>query len=74
MFGTENDALTAQIHGLRDEVVALKQLLLQHKDCPISQSQGLHHYFQSQSDMGQHASSYQMGIPNGLQSLQAGRR
>ena len=65
MFGTENDSLTAQIHNLRDEVVALKTLLLQHKDCPISQTQGLHQYFQQQEQFNPHANPYGMGLPNG---------
>ncbi|PSS27492.1 hypothetical protein M430DRAFT_46584 [Amorphotheca resinae ATCC 22711] len=41
IFSTENDALSAQIQSLRDEVVNLKTLLLAHKDCPIAQQQGL---------------------------------
>ena len=32
IFSTENDALSAQIQSLRDEVVNLKTLLLAHKD------------------------------------------
>lgn len=42
MFSTENETLTAQITQLREEVVNLKTLLLAHKDCPITQQQGLH--------------------------------
>ncbi|KAG0652077.1 Transcription factor mts1 [Hyphodiscus hymeniophilus] len=41
VFSSENDALNSQINSLRDEVVNLKTLLLAHKDCPISQQQGL---------------------------------
>ncbi|XWW96372.1 hypothetical protein V2A60_004346 [Cordyceps javanica] len=41
MFSSENDALTAQITQLREEVVNLKTLLLAHKDCPVTQQQGL---------------------------------
>ena len=41
IFSTENDALSAQISQLREEVVNLKTLLLAHKDCPVSQQQGL---------------------------------
>ncbi|KAI5462397.1 Aft1 HRA domain-containing protein [Mariannaea sp. PMI_226] len=48
MFSTENDALTAQITQLREEVVNLKTLLLAHKDCPVTQQQGLHSAFMSQ--------------------------
>lgn len=48
MFSTENDALTAQITQLREEVVNLKTLLLAHKDCPVTQQQGLHGAFMSQ--------------------------
>lgn len=41
MFSSENDALTSQITQLREEVVNLKTLLLAHKDCPVTQQQGL---------------------------------
>ena len=42
LFSNENEQLTAQIGRLREEVVNLKTLLLAHKDCPVSQQQGLH--------------------------------
>ncbi|KAG5984398.1 hypothetical protein E4U55_004971 [Claviceps digitariae] len=48
MYSSENDALTAQITQLREEVVNLKTLLLAHKDCPVTQQQGLHGPFMSQ--------------------------
>ncbi|KAL1973925.1 hypothetical protein VTN31DRAFT_5485 [Thermomyces dupontii] len=41
LFSTENDALTATVTQLREEIVNLKTLLLAHKDCPVSQSQGI---------------------------------
>ncbi|KAN0108525.1 Aft1 HRA domain containing protein, partial [Hyaloscypha variabilis] len=41
IYSAENDNLNAQLSQLRDEVVNLKTLLLAHKDCPVSQSQGL---------------------------------
>jgi len=41
IFSSENDQLSAQISQLREEVVNLKTLLLAHKDCPVSQQQGL---------------------------------
>lgn len=41
IFTTENDALTATVTQLREEIVNLKTLLLAHKDCPVSQAQGL---------------------------------
>jgi ATF/CREB family transcription factor len=42
LFNTENDALTAQIPHLREEMVNLKTLLFAHKDCPITHQQELH--------------------------------
>lgn len=42
LFSTENDALSATVTQLREEMVNLKTLLLAHKDCPVSQAQGLH--------------------------------
>lgn len=41
LFTSENDALTATVTQLREEIVNLKTLLLAHKDCPVSQAQGL---------------------------------
>lgn len=49
MFSSENDALTAQITHLREEVTNLKTLLLAHKDCPVTQQQGLHGAFMQQA-------------------------
>ncbi|PGH18918.1 hypothetical protein AJ80_04338 [Polytolypa hystricis UAMH7299] len=40
-FSNENEALSNTVTQLREEVVSLKQILLAHKDCPVSQSQGL---------------------------------
>jgi bZIP transcription factor len=41
IFTTGNDALTATVTQLREEIVNLRTLLLAHKDCPVSQAQGL---------------------------------
>jgi ATF/CREB family transcription factor len=41
LFSQENDQLSQQISGLREEVVNLKTILMAHKDCPVSQQQGL---------------------------------
>jgi ATF/CREB family transcription factor len=41
IFSSENDQLSQQISALRDEIVNLKTVLIAHKDCPISQQQGL---------------------------------
>jgi len=49
LYSSENDNLTAQITQLREEVVNLKTLLLAHKDCPVTQQQGLHNAFMQQS-------------------------
>lgn len=34
LYTSENDALNAQVTSLREELVALKTLLIAHKDCP----------------------------------------
>ncbi|KAF3929472.1 hypothetical protein AA313_de0209963 [Arthrobotrys entomopaga] len=39
-YGAENDALTAQVTNLREEILTLKTLLLAHKDCPVSRAAG----------------------------------
>lgn len=41
LFSTENDQLSQQISQLREEIVNLKTILIAHKDCPVSQQQGL---------------------------------
>jgi ATF/CREB family transcription factor len=41
VYSSENDALASTIAQLREEVVNLKTLLMAHKDCPVSQAQGL---------------------------------
>lgn len=40
-YSQENDALTTQVASLREEIVALKTLLLAHKDCPIARATGM---------------------------------
>lgn len=41
IYTAENDSLNAQLSALRDEVVNLKTILVAHKDCPVSQQQGI---------------------------------
>lgn len=40
-YQAENEQLSQQVAMLREEVVNLKTLLLAHKDCPVTQQQGL---------------------------------
>jgi len=80
MFSTENETLTAQITQLREEVVNLKTLLLAHKDCPITQQQGIHGAFLQQpmpQPMGPFnppMNPYTMAPPMGGQPVVAGDR
>lgn len=72
LFSTENDALSAQVTQLREEIVNLKTLLLAHKDCPVSQAQGLGGMAMNSflgGDMGHHQNPYGMAgmQPNGVQ-------
>lgn len=75
MFSTENDALTSQITQLREEVVNLKTLLLAHKDCPVTQQQGLHGAFMSQvpQEYNPQMHPYGMGAPLQNQQVIAGQ-
>jgi ATF/CREB family transcription factor len=76
LFSSENDALTAQISQLREEVVNLKTLLLAHKDCPVTQQQGLHGAFMQQQTMepfNPQMNPYGMGAPMGGQPVMAGQ-
>ena len=66
MFSSENDQLSAQISTLREEVVALKTMLLAHKDCPVTQSQGMAGGYmpQQMTEYANHAP--QMANPYGM--------
>ncbi|KAI1102092.1 Aft1 HRA domain-containing protein [Jackrogersella minutella] len=75
MFSSENDALTAQISQLREEVVNLKTLLLAHKDCPVTQQQGLHGAFMQQAmeTYNPQINPYGMAAPMPNQPVMAGQ-
>lgn len=64
LFTSENDALTATVTQLREEIVNLKTLLLAHKDCPVSQAQGLGPLMMNGMSAGFEAHPY--NIPNGM--------
>jgi len=69
IFSTENDALAATVTSLREEIVGLKTLLLAHKDCPVSQAQGISGMAMQNiaGEPQQYANPYGMGIPPGMQ-------
>lgn len=78
IFSTENDALAATVTQLREEIVGLKTLLLAHKDCPVSQAQGISSMAMQQiaGDTQQYANPYGMamggpGVPHQQQMQQA---
>ncbi|KAI1773467.1 Aft1 HRA domain-containing protein [Hypoxylon cercidicola] len=75
MFSSENDALTAQISQLREEVVNLKTLLLAHKDCPVTQQQGLQGAFmhQGMEPYNPQMNPYGMAAPIPNQPVMAGQ-
>jgi ATF/CREB family transcription factor len=72
LYSTENDALSATVTQLREEIVNLKTVLLAHKDCPISVAQGisgmnmnnfLGDAHQNPYGIAQMAPNVQMGMP-----------
>lgn len=70
LFSTENDALSATVTQLREEIVNLKTLLLAHKDCPVSHAQGLSGMNMNTFLGGEPAHQNPYGIaqmPNGVQ-------
>ncbi|GAP84575.1 putative bzip transcription factor [Rosellinia necatrix] len=75
MFSQENDSLTTQILQLREEVVNLKTLLLAHKDCPVTQQQGLHGAYMQQTmeSYDPQANPYGMGAGMPNQPVMAGQ-
>ncbi|EOD45810.1 Transcription factor Jun [Neofusicoccum parvum] len=75
LFSTENDALSAQITQLREEIVNLKTMLLAHKDCPVSQAQGISGMAMTNfiGDLNHHTHPYGMGMPpNGVPPMGMG--
>ncbi|KAJ6011337.1 hypothetical protein N7451_002749 [Penicillium sp. IBT 35674x] len=78
LFTTENDALTATVTQLREEIVNLKTLLLAHKDCPVSQAQGLGPLMMNGMSAGYDPHGYgmpgQMGMPPGAPIPSQGMR
>ncbi|KAK5019123.1 Transcription factor [Cryomyces antarcticus] len=68
LFSTENDALSATVTQLREEVVNLKTLLMAHKDCPVSQSQGISGLAMDAiaGNPHQYTNPYGMAMPQGM--------
>ncbi|KAI9778435.1 MAG: hypothetical protein M1839_008081 [Geoglossum umbratile] len=65
IFSSENDALSAQVTQLREEIVNLKTILLAHKDCPVSQAQGMTTMgMNNMPDFNHHANPYGMAMTN----------
>ena len=66
MYGTENDALNATVHSLREEIVSLKTLLLAHKDCSVARANGVQLEIANLAASGSDYGSVQMmgGYPN----------
>ena len=59
IFSSENDALSAQVTQLREEILNLKTILIAHKDCPIAQQQAaVSQYIPSHGPDYAHANPY----------------
>lgn len=77
IYSAENDSLNAQLSALRDEVVNLKTLLLAHKDCAVSQNQGLGNLGMHQLMEGYQGQMNPYGMAaamNGQQQVMAGQQ
>jgi len=72
VYTTENDQLQQQLQHLRNEVVSLKTILLAHKDCPVTQSQGLTDMNMGMNAFGQNP--YNMGMAGRGQAVTGQRR
>ncbi|TKX20675.1 Aft1 HRR domain-containing protein [Elsinoe australis] len=68
IYSTENDALAGTVTQLREEIVGLKTLLLAHKDCPVSQAQGISGMAMQNiaGDAQGYGNPYGMGMPQGM--------
>ncbi|CAK7216336.1 Transcription factor [Sporothrix curviconia] len=75
LYSTENESLSTQINQLREEIVNLKTLLLAHKDCPITQQQGLHGTFMQppMESFNPQMNPYGMAAPIASQPVIAGQ-
>lgn len=75
LYSTENENLSSQINQLREEIVNLKTLLLAHKDCPITQQQGMHGTYLQQSiePFNPQMNPYGMAAPMASQPVIAGQ-
>lgn len=73
IFSTENDALAATVTQLREEIVGLKTLLLAHKDCPVSQAQGISSMAMQQiaGDGNHYANPYGMAMNHNAGQMRA---
>lgn len=71
IYSSENDALSATITQLREEIVNLKTLLMAHKDCPVAQTQGINSMAVMNglpAEYNPHTNPYGMAIQqNGMQ-------
>lgn len=77
LYQTENDQLTQQIAALREEVVNLKTLLLAHKDCPVTQQQGMPGAYMAGMEYNTQMNPYGMAAPipnHQMMPAQAGQR
>ena len=76
IFSSENDALSATVAQLREEILNLKTILISHKDCPIAQNQGVGSFAQHTqgNDYNPHANPYNMAMQNGQQVMAGSRR
>ena len=74
MYSAENDSLNSQVATLHEEIRNLRNLLIQHKDCPVGHAQGIGQFLSGMQDPNgfhqQQMNPYGMGMANG--SMQAG--
>lgn len=70
MYSAENDSLNTQVATLHDEIRNLRNLLIQHKDCPVGAAQGIGHFLANTQDPNmayaqQQMNPYGMAMSNG---------
>lgn len=74
MYSAENDSLNSQVATLHDEIRNLRNLLIQHKDCPVGHAQGIGQFLAGIQDPNaafahQQMNPYGMAMPNaGMQA------
>lgn len=66
VYSAENDSLNSQVATLHEEIRNLRNLLVQHKDCNVSHTQGIGQFLSSMQESNQQFAHQQQMNPYGM--------